>query len=34
MGAEVTLRLYPRMGHGINEDEVSFVRALLRELSG
>ena len=29
MGAEVTDRLYPGMGHTINEDEVAFARGLL-----
>jgi predicted esterase len=34
MGAAVTLRIYPRMGHGINEDEVSRVRALMASIRG
>jgi phospholipase/carboxylesterase len=29
MGAAVTERIYPAMGHTINEDELEFVRALL-----
>ena len=29
MGAEVTERIYPAMGHTVNKDEVSFVRQLL-----
>lgn len=29
MGATVTTRIYPGMGHLVNEDEVAFVRALL-----
>ncbi len=29
MGAAVTCRIYPGMGHTVNEDEVSFVRDLL-----
>jgi predicted esterase len=29
LGAEVDLRLYPRMGHTINEDEIGAVRKLL-----
>ena len=29
LGAEVTERIYPGMGHAINEDEVGFVRGLL-----
>jgi predicted esterase len=34
MGATVTTRLYPRMGHAINEDEIVFVRAMLNEIRG
>lgn len=30
MGANVTMRLYPRMGHGINEDELAVLRDMLR----
>jgi predicted esterase len=29
MGAEVTTRVYPRMGHTVNQDELDAVRALL-----
>jgi predicted esterase len=29
MGAEVTERIYPAMGHTVNEDEVEFVRGLI-----
>jgi predicted esterase len=29
MGAEVTTRIYPGMGHTVNEDEVAWVRRLL-----
>jgi predicted esterase len=29
MGAEVTKRIYPALGHTVNEDEMSFVRQLL-----
>lgn len=32
MGAAVTMRLYPRMGHTINEDEIAAVREILRAL--
>jgi len=32
MGAEVTERIYPAMGHTVNEDEMSFVRQLLAGL--
>jgi phospholipase/carboxylesterase len=30
MGADVTERLYPNMGHTINEDEITFIRALMK----
>jgi predicted esterase len=33
MGAEVTLRIYPAMGHLVNEEEVSFARDLLSQLA-
>ena len=29
LGGDVTMRLYPGMGHTVNEDEVSAVRAML-----
>ncbi len=29
MGAEVTERIYPAMGHTVNEDEMAFVRTLI-----
>jgi predicted esterase len=29
MGAVVTKRIYPGMGHQVNEDELSFVRELM-----
>lgn len=32
LGATVTKRLYPGMGHGINEDELDFLRELLDSL--
>ena len=32
MGAQVTMRLYPRMGHQVNMDELSFVRDMLKAL--
>jgi predicted esterase len=32
MGAAVTERIYPAMGHTINEDEIDFVRGLLAPL--
>ncbi len=32
MGADVTLRVYPGMGHTVNEDEVRFVRGLLARI--
>ena len=33
MGARVTLRLYPRMGHQVNADELAFVRDMLSGLA-
>ena len=32
LGAEVTERIYPRMGHTINEDEIEEVRAMFEAL--
>lgn len=32
MGARVTMRLYPRMGHVVNTDELSVVRDMLKGL--
>lgn len=32
MGAEVTERIYPGMGHLVNDDEIAFTRTLLRGL--
>lgn len=32
MGAEVTERIYPNMGHTVNQDELDFVRSLLAGL--
>lgn len=32
MGAEVTLRLYPNMGHTVNSDELGFVRDTMAAL--
>ncbi len=34
LGADVTLRLYADMGHTVNDDEIGFVRAVLRGPSG
>lgn len=34
LGGEVTLRIYPGMGHTINEDEVTNAREILRDLIG
>jgi predicted esterase len=31
-GAEVTERLYPHFGHGVNEDEIRLVRGILRTI--
>jgi phospholipase/carboxylesterase len=32
LGAEVTMRLYPGMGHAVNADEAEFVREMMRAL--
>ncbi|MEW5959869.1 MAG: dienelactone hydrolase family protein [Chloroflexota bacterium] len=32
LGAQVTERLYPGMGHTVNEDELEFVRAVMTDL--
>ena len=29
LGAEVTMRLYPNMGHTVNADEIKFVNQLM-----
>jgi len=34
LGADVTERIYPGMGHTINEDEVNFVRDLMAKVVG
>lgn len=34
MGARVTRRLYPGMGHVVNDDEIAFVRSTVDDLSG
>jgi len=34
LGAAVTLRVYPRMGHTVNEDELAHVRRLLQSVGG
>ena len=34
MGANVTLKLYPGMGHLVNEDEIAHVNALMQEVVG
>lgn len=33
MGAEVTLRIYPGMGHLVNEDEIAFTRDLMARVA-
>lgn len=32
LGADVTLRIYPGMGHTVNEDEIAFTRQMLAAL--
>jgi len=34
MGADVTVRLYPGMGHVVNEDEIAFVREIMQAVAG
>ena len=34
MGALVTTRIYPGMGHLVNDDEIAFARGRLAELAG
>jgi predicted esterase len=33
MGADVTLRIYPGMGHLVNDDELAFARRLLDSIA-
>jgi predicted esterase len=32
LGGDVTMQLYPNMGHVINQDEINFVRGMMRKL--
>lgn len=34
LGAQVTVRLYPNMDHTVNEDEMEFVREMMKAVSG
>jgi predicted esterase len=34
MGAVVTMKLYPGMGHTVNDDEISAVRAIMEQVVG
>jgi predicted esterase len=34
MGATVTMKLYPGMGHLVNEDEIAAVNAMMEEVAG
>jgi phospholipase/carboxylesterase len=34
LGGDVTMRLYPRMGHTVNRDEIRFIRGMLAALVG
>ncbi len=34
LGGEVTVRLYPGMGHTANQDEIEFVQGMARKLTG
>jgi phospholipase/carboxylesterase len=33
MGADVTMRLYPGMGHTVNQDEIDFVRGMMARVA-
>ncbi len=33
LGGDVTLRLYPNMGHVINQDEMDFIRGMMKRLA-
>lgn len=32
LGGNVTMRLYPRMGHTVNRDEIRFVRDMMAQI--
>jgi len=32
LGGNVTMRLYPNMDHTVNQDEIEFVREMMRVL--
>jgi predicted esterase len=32
LGGKVTMRLYPGMGHTVNQDEIDFVRGMMATL--
>jgi predicted esterase len=32
LGGDVTMRLYPNMGHLVNQDEINFVRQMMAAL--
>jgi predicted esterase len=32
MGAQVTERIYPGMGHQVNDDELAFARSLMTQV--
>ena len=34
LGGQVTMRLYPGMGHTVNQDEIDFVRGMMASLEG
>jgi phospholipase/carboxylesterase len=33
MGADVTMRLYPGMGHTVNQDEIDFIRGMMARVA-
>ena len=34
MGAAVTTRIYPGMGHLVNDDEIAFARTVMAQVAG
>jgi hypothetical protein len=34
MGAHIIMKLYPGMGHLVNEDEIQHVRSMMEEVRG
>ncbi len=34
LGGSVTTRLYPNLGHTVNQDELDFVRGMMENVAG